>query len=298
VKARLWIILLAGCLLVFVACSPFQTFAEDYLKLMTWNVHGYPEKYLEWQEWFTAMLKFLHPQVLCIQEIANQEKVDEFLARETGFDKAAFQDVQADGQDNAIFFAPAIQMIDLPDPPGFLHHAQAAYFRYRGLDAVIITIHLPQKDKEKRAKERNLLVRIVERALDIDPDVIVAGDFNTTATTGDTIEDLAQSLGFTLLMQLPPNIGTTYGKHDYYHAGYSYDHILVSPDLYDEESCQFSYVLDFPYNRQIAEAVSDHRPVETWFSTDMKYRDCENWPPKSMELFDWPPPDCQDAVSE
>jgi len=200
--------------------------------------------------------------------------VNKFLAHEPGFDKAAFQDVRADGKDNVIFFAPDVQMIDLADPPGFLHRAQAAYFRYQGFDAVIITIHLAWTDKEQRAKERELLTNVVRQALEADPDVIIAGDFNTTEEPGDTILGLANALGLEILMPENTTIDTTY-------AGNNYDYILVSPDLFNEEALNDCRIVVFD-DEQIASKVSDHRPVIAGFRTDLAYSD---WPPSIQDPF-------------
>ena len=233
------------------------------LVIGTWNVRGYPETTTDRSAWFTSTLAALNPDILCVQEIANQDRINTFLHTEVGFTAAALTD-STDGMDNAIFFADGIYMEDMPDPVGFQHPAQEAYFRYCGLDAVIITVHLSWTDTAKRATERQLLIGAVQQALQKDPDVIVIGYFNATGHPGDTISELASSLGLEILAENNPAVSTTY-------AGNTYDYILVSPDLYNEEAIG-SHICVFA-DDQIAQAVSDHRPVIGVFSTDLPYSD-------------------------
>ena len=55
----------------------------------------------------------MNPDIICIQEIANQDRVATFLATEKHFKSCAFQD-SADGQDNAIFVDGLIDINDIP----------------------------------------------------------------------------------------------------------------------------------------------------------------------------------------
>ena len=80
----------------------------------------------------------MNPDIICIQEIANQGKADTFLANEDHFASVAFLD-SSDGQDNAIFTTERIEIKDIPDSTGFQHPAQAAHVVYNGFDAVIST---------------------------------------------------------------------------------------------------------------------------------------------------------------
>ena len=258
----------------------FTTLASStggVLILGTWNVRGYPETSPERTVWFSNELSALDLDILCVQEIANQDRVNSFLSIEEGFSAVAFKD-SSDGMDNAIFFADGLQIIDISDPGGFQHPAQAVYFCYQGLDAMLITVHLAWTDQEQRAKERDLLVDVVRQALEVDPDVIIAGDFNTTEKPGDTISGLANSLGLEVLMPNNAAIGTTC-------AGNTYDYILVSPDLYTEEAIG-SGIVDFD-DEQMTSAVSDHRPVRASFWTDQRYSDCSTWPPEIIATFSW-----------
>lgn len=272
--------LILSFVVIGVGVTAFVVTNDGVLVLGTWNVRGYPEKTAGRISWFSEELAKIAPDVLCVQEIANQADVSSFLNREGGFTLAAFDD-SSDGMDNAIFFSDGIQIVDLPDPQGFQHPAQAVYFRYHGLDATLITVHLSWGNTNKRLQERRLLVRIVNEALNVDPDVIIAGDFNTTGKTGDTVSGLAASLGLHVLASDNAGIGTTY-------AGSLYDFILISPDLYSEEAFGSTHVVVFG-DRQIdiARKVSDHRPVIAQFRTDERYADNMAWPPKSLLSFSW-----------
>jgi endonuclease/exonuclease/phosphatase (EEP) superfamily protein YafD len=172
--------------------SPATTSSvSDHLIVMTWNIRGYPESTPEYTAWLPKQVADAKADVLCVQEIANQSKVNAFIADDWRLKHVAFRE-SADGQDNAIFGDDRVGLADTPDPEGFQHPAQAAYIWYRGFDAVLITVHLSWTNEAKREQEKALLKKVVESAIQIDPDVIVCGDFNTTAAD---IETLVVSLG-------------------------------------------------------------------------------------------------------
>lgn len=276
---------LAISLLLFVGLASVLGLSQEgkdtalwFLTITSWNLRGYPEQSPSLRHWFSQSLESLYTDILCVQEIGNQKNISEFLATEQGFDKVAFKNSSND-QDNAIFFAPTVQMIELPDLGGFVYPAQAAYFKYRGLDAVIINIHLAHT-WEKRIKERDLLVSIGRQALQVDPDVIIAGDFNTTGKPGDTIWGLASALGFKVAIPRNSSIGTLYN------SGKTYDYILISPDLYLEEAGPCCIIPTFDDEAR-AQAVSDHRPVSMCYWASSSFSDCEIWPPPQVARFAW-----------
>ncbi len=234
---------------------------EKHVLIATWNVRGYPETQQPRRDWFHNKLIEISPDIICVQEIADQDRVDKFLATETHFTSAAFLD-SSDGQDNAIFVADWVEIEDMPDPNGFLYPAQAAYVSYRGFDAVIVTIHLAWTNIAIRDQEKVLLENVVLGMLQKDPDVIIAGDFNITE---QEIQELADSIGMEVMV--PPGqdgVGTT-------HAGNRYDHFLISPDLESEEAIACE-IQTFP-GEEIAEEVSDHLPVLAVFSTQPRFKD-------------------------
>ncbi len=155
-------------------------------------------------------------------------------------------------------------MNDIPDPNGFQHPAQAAYVAYKGFDAVIVTVHLSWTNVGLRAKEKGLLKEVVSQMLRIDPDVIVAGDFNTQ---GPDIQDLVESIGLIVMVpQGQEGVGTT-------HAGNRYDHFLISPDLASEEAINCRIQTFTGSDLTTAMRVSDHLPVIAYFRTDLRFRD-------------------------
>ena len=89
-------------LLVFLTAALFSLFtggvgytadnSVNQFVIVDWNVRGYPEKTFDLRELFSYFLKTEHPAILCVQEIANQDRVDTFIANEPGFSKAAFKD--------------------------------------------------------------------------------------------------------------------------------------------------------------------------------------------------------------
>ena len=231
--------------------------------IVTWNVRGYPEKNVTEQKFFDNELLKLNPDVVCIQEIANDKDVREFVTRESAYSKTAFVD-SSDGQDNAVFAKNDVGLADIADPPGFQHPAQEAYIYRNGFDAVVITVHLSWTDEAMREKEKVLLKGVVKEALTKDPDVIVCGDFNTTETG---IQELAKATGMVVMVPKGQDgVGTT-------HAGNRYDHFLVSPDLAREEAASCRIETFTGQDDAIAEKVSDHVPVAACFSTDVKYQD-------------------------
>ncbi len=230
---------------------------------VTWNLRGYPEKEQANRQWFHQQLVEMDPEMLCVQEIADQNRVNQFLADEDGFAKVAFRD-SGDGQDNAIFCRDSIGLEDIPDPEGFQHPAQAAYIMYSGFDAVVVTVHLSWTNVALREKEKLLLRNVVSEMLKKDPDVMVVGDFNTEE---EGIQELAQSLGMSVMVPFGQDgIGTT-------HAGHRYDHFLVSQDLANEEAVG-CHIKTFGRDElETAKKVSDHLPVLAEFRTGQRFRD-------------------------
>ena len=236
---------------------------EKSFNIVTWNLRGYPESNQTDRDWFHDQLLKIDPDIICIQEIANQDRVDTFLSNESRFTSSAFLD-SSDGQDNAIFATGFIEVKDISDPDGFQHPAQAAYVTYNGFDAVIVTVHLSWTNVSLREKEKEFLKEVVSQMLTIDPDVIIAGDFNTQE---QGIQELAESIGMVVMVPLGQDgVGTT-------HAGNRYDHFLISPDLANEEalSCQIQTFAGG--DLETAKSVSDHLPVIASFKADLKYRD-------------------------
>jgi endonuclease/exonuclease/phosphatase family metal-dependent hydrolase len=261
-KKALTAIATLGIVAAFYGCykSPQP---EEHILIATWNIRGYPETRQTDRDWFTNKLNDIRPDIICIQEIANQDKVSTFLANEGHFTSVAFLD-SSDGQDNAIFSTQRVVMEDIPDPNGFQHPAQAAYVAYKGFDAVIVTIHLSWTDTAMREKEKSLLQGVVREMLKKDPDVIIVGDFNTKEKG---IQELAESIGMKVMVPLEQDgVGTT-------HAGNKYDHFLISPDLASEEAVACQIQTFTGNDLEISKRVSDHFPVLAIFSTQNKYKD-------------------------
>jgi endonuclease/exonuclease/phosphatase family metal-dependent hydrolase len=247
---------------------------DPVLVLMTWNVRGYPEPEGEEarRELFSTAIAGLGAHILCVQEIKDSNVVSDFVRDEVGYARYAFLDDPSEGKDNAIFVVPDVYMSDTRaiDPLGFQFHAKAVYVAYGGFDAVLITVHLAFGNKDQRQAEWNLLAGFVEDALEIDPDVIVAGDMNIEEEEDwDVIESLAATLGLLVLSPVGPNATPT----NYAQGPKWYDHILVSPDLFMEEAIA-SWTVVFA-DTETAKVVSDHRPVVAMFRTDSQYCDRE-----------------------
>ncbi len=258
----IWVVFLT-LLIVSAAGLAWPQNGSNPLVIATWNVRGYPEKQPEARAWFHERLAALGADVLCMQEIANRRKVSLFLAAETSFARVAFLDSR-DSQDNAIFAAAQMELDDAPDPTGFQHPAQLAFVARQGFDAVVVSVHLSWKDTAKREQEKRLLRLLVAAAQRRDPDVIVAGDFNTTETG---MAELAAATGTRLMVPVGQNgVGTT-------HAGNRYDHFLVTPDLSNEEAIDCRIVTFSGADLALAKKVSDHLPVVARFKTDEAFRD-------------------------
>lgn len=274
---RLSLVGLVVLLLVAVPCLADPPGCTDegidpVLVLMTWNVRGYPEPEDEEarRELFSTTIAGIGAHILCIQEICNAQVVSDFVANEVGYARYAFTDDPSEPKDNAIFVASDVYVSDTSaiDPQGFQFHAKAVYVAYGGFDAVLITVHLTYGDDEQRQAEWGLLTVFVEAALEIDPDVIVAGDVNIKGDEDwDTIENLAATLGLAVLSPVGPNATPT----NYAQEPKWYDHILVSPDLFTEEAIGSWTVLLADIGT--ANGVSDHRPVVAMFRTDPQFCD-------------------------
>jgi len=233
------------------------------LTVVSWNIRGYPEKQPANTAWVHLQLDRLCPDVLCLQEIANQDRVQTFCANDTRLKYVAFQD-SPDGMDNAIFTAGTVTLQDIPDPEGFQHPAQAAMVMSGGFDAVVVSLHLSWTNRALREKEMALLRNVVRDMSRYDPDVMLVGDFNLTERE---IEALAQGMGMVVMVPAGQDgVGTT-------QAGNRYDHFLVTHDLADEEaiSCRIQTFTDS--DQVISGQVSDHLPIVATFRTDERYRD-------------------------
>ena len=231
------------------------------LSVATWNIRGYPESRAEDTEWFHEQMSKVGADVLCVQEIANSQRVEELLARDTHFAQTVLPDFG--GQENAILAVREMTLATLKAPRGFQHPVQAAFVAYRGFDAVVVTVHLSW-DESRRLAEMRLLEPLVRDMLKIDPDLMVVGDFNLQP---DKARSLAERLGMTVLLGgNQAAVGTLY-------SGNSYDYFLISPDLAAEEAQGATVVVFDGADLEIARRVSDHMPVLAFFACDERFRD-------------------------
>jgi endonuclease/exonuclease/phosphatase family metal-dependent hydrolase len=246
-------------LAILVAIAVASSCASGEIRLMTWNVRGYPEDTAAERALFSSVLSTYAPDVLCIQEIANADRVNTFKSMEMGYGSVAFTD-SSDGMDNAVFARNGTLLADLLDPPGFQHPAQLAYFNAYGgsaaLAGYVLNVHLSYEDNARRAQERATLVSWAKPRIDAGDNVIIAGDFNTKGGSGDTIYSLAQALRMTVVEPALGSSGTTC-------AGSAYDWILVSPSLTTAWCITVQVIV--PTNTTLACDVSDHRPVLATF---------------------------------
>jgi endonuclease/exonuclease/phosphatase family metal-dependent hydrolase len=232
------------------------------VSVATWNIRGYPERLEGDTAWFHRQLQKLGAEVLCIQEVANGQRLAQLMANEPSFTEAAYSDAGT-GQDNAILAVPAITMKDLDAPSGFQHPVEIAFAAYQGFDAVIMTVHLAWDDS-RRLDEMHRLEPLVCDMLNIDPDVMLVGDFNLPP---EQAESLAQRLGMVVLTASNQSaVGTMY-------SGSSYDYFFLSPDLATEEAQGASIVTFSGSDLEIARRVSDHMPLLAFFACDERFRD-------------------------
>ena len=236
---------------------------EACLAIVTWNVRGYPETEASDTTWFDEQIQDLGAGILCIQEIANDQRVATFLQRNPPYTRDAFAN-SARGQDNAILATESVGLTQLDLVDGFRHPPQIVSVSHEGFDAVVVTVHLSWEPVGQRVAELAQLENLVAEWLTQDPDVLLVGDFNLQP---DEIEAFAERIGFEVLYgrnQL--SVGTL-------HSGNSYDYFLISPDLASEEA-HSAEVITFAMNqRATAQRVSDHRPVRAHFLCDEGFRD-------------------------
>jgi len=233
------------------------------LSVATWNIRGYPERLEADTAWFHEQLQKLGTEVLCIQEVANGQRLADMLASPASFTHHVFGD-SGSGQDNAILAARDVVLEELESPDGFQHPAQAAFVGYHGFDAVVMTVHLTWEPEVRRLDEMRLLEPLVRDMLKIDPDVMIVGDFNLRA---EEARSLAERLGMSVLLgSNQAAVGTLY-------SGNSYDYFLISPDLAAEEAQGATVVVFDGADLEIARRVSDHMPVLAFFACDERFRD-------------------------
>lgn len=268
--------------------SPSCTTGDDCdLVLMTWNVQFYPEDTEAEKTWFGQVLRELDPDILFIQEIGNEDRVQTFVATEIGYTQYSFTNTSS-GMDNAVFFHEDIAVTDLDDPgydktsaAGFMNPPQVTHFSFGALSAVLISVHLTWDDNNatgKRTEERQRLIELLDNLRDDGHDsFIVAGDFNTTDAEGDTIEALADALGLHVLEhEDQPNVGTTYDADEVK----KYDYFLVSENL--RECVIGSCVVTFN-DEEMAKGVADHKPVLAYICLNDADADTSTLPPEGEE---------------
>ena len=236
---------------------------DECLRVATWNIRGYPERRDEDTAWFHEQLRKLQADVLCVQEIANEQRLATLLESGAPYSQSVFAD-SGSGQDNAILAVAGVGLADLEVAGGFQCPAQAAFATYRGLDAVVVTVHLAWEPASARLKEMRLLEPLVREMLQIDPDVMVVGDFNLEPNEASA---LAERLGMSVLFAVNQTaVGTL-------HSGSSYDYFLLSPDLAEEEALGATVVVFEDTDLEIARRVSDHMPLLAYFSCGERFRD-------------------------
>lgn len=232
------------------------------VSVATWNIRGYPEQREEDTAWFHEQLRKLRTDVLCIQEVANGQRLAQLMSNQPLLTEAAYSDVGT-GQDNAILAVRDVLLEDLESPRGFLHPAQVALAAYHGFDAVVITVHLAWEPEFRRLDEMRLLEPLVRDMLEIDPDVVIVGDFNLPP---EQAHSLGERLGMRVLM------GSNQAAAGTLYSGNSYDYFFISPDLAEEAQGATVVVFDGA-DLEIARRVSDHMPLVAHFACDERFRD-------------------------
>lgn len=235
--------------------SPLESSASaDPIDIVSWNVRGYPEKRESDTNWFHHQLTVMGADVLCIQEIANLERIATLRTRHGSLSHCMFADSRR-GMDNAILADNRVGLEDMSDPGGFQHPPQVAYAFCQGFDAVIVCLHLTWGDEAIRKLELKTLQQCIDGWLQRDPDLILIGDFNLM---GDSIAAFARDVGMITM------------------TGDRYDHVLISPDLANEEAVSARIVRFTGTDSGIAERVSDHVPLVATFRIDDGYQDRAN----------------------
>ncbi len=242
---------------------PLLRYTGERLTFVTWNIRGYPENKRPHTDWFHRQLSKMAVDVLCVQEVANLERVEDLRSRDDRLARSAFADSPS-GTDNAILCVDKVMLEGLADPVGFQHPPQVAWVSWKGFDAVVVSLHLSWKDRSLRRQEIQRLGDLLADVRAIDPDILLAGDFNLTE---DAIESLAEQIGMEVMT--PPHqrgLGTV-------HTGRRYDYFLLSPDLANEEFVSVHIETFSGDDLAIAKQVSDHLPVVAWFRVDEHFRD-------------------------
>lgn len=251
---------LSVVLTILVAITVAASSTSGEIRLMTWNVRGYPEDTAAERTLFSSTLTAYSPDILCIQEIANIDSVNTFKRTEIAYGSAAFTDSD-DPLDTAIFARSNVSLSDMSDPTGFRHPAQLAYFSASvgstPLVAYVLTVQLSYEDDARRAQERRTLAAWALPYIASGLNVIVAGDFNPQGGPNDTIDSLAQTLGMTVVKPSLGGSATTY-------AGSALDWILVSPSLVSAWCITVQIIT--PSDAALGEAISNHRPVLASFA--------------------------------
>jgi endonuclease/exonuclease/phosphatase family metal-dependent hydrolase len=232
--------------------------AEQTLRVVSWNVQGYPETEPGRQAESALVVAGLDADVLALQEVAGPDRVELFMQSHRDFTQVAYVN-QGTPMDNAIVAtgASTLGAMSPSEPSGQrMKYPQAVAWVEAGeLDMTVMSIHTSFQggDTEAILADLDRMTPSIEAALERDPDVLVIGDFNLRP---EQMAALAARLG---LVFVPAGGALTTSAN-------AYDHALMSPSLHATYYVEGSgEVLDELFSvtddSSPGRPVSDHYPI-------------------------------------
>lgn len=277
----------------------------SHFSLLSWNVQTFgsvnPTRQAAAKSAYAAVVT-TNVYVMAVQEIANERGMETFLALLPGGTTtwaASFVDTP-DSQDNAIVYRIGYATITAtgflfadaetgePDRTKAVHPIRWAHVDAGGVDFTLLSLHLTFKGGDaaaSKAEMRAVLDWLKDylKTPGADPDVIIAGDFNLPSEMGKTMSARSQSAKwFTLDSIIAEDGRFATGSHRLTvlvndptsrpskKPVNNYDHFVVTEDarkaLHGARRVPIGLVDQADARSKVR--VSDHYPIEGWFSKD------------------------------
>lgn len=253
--------------------------ATDEASLITWNLESFPLTASAPAQ-AVALLTELAPDVVALQEIADEDAFDDLVASLDGYAGVMNDDPGAYIRVGLLWRTDRVTVSDVetlfPDDwYAFPRPPLKAHVTIDGttpVDFVTVVLHLKaQLDAESEARRRagcealDAWVR-AEQSAGAEQDYVLVGDLN------DKVTDPPQWNVFGAFLDRPETYrfltlpAADAGEHTYIPFESFIDHVIVTTDALDEIGTGQTEVLALENDIADYRDLTDHRPVRTWLS--------------------------------
>ena len=175
---------ITGILLTLIFICYSFSFAQERVKIVTYNLLNYPNNTAQKNPEFSVILEAINPDIVVVQEIISQSAVNLFLSAVLGSEYQAGTFINGYDTDNAIFYKDSLIAFisNIPINTPLRNISQFTVYHKITQDTIIIySAHLKAgsdpSDENKRYGEANIL-RFRTDALPPETNFILVGDLN------------------------------------------------------------------------------------------------------------------------